>query len=574
MAQNSSFDLSQLGNMLKRLSAGQQLSLLLFVLLAIGGILAGSYYVGQESYQVLYSGMNPEDVGAVVTKLKEQKVPYRLDPGGTGVSVPVERIDEVRVQLAAGGLPQSGKLGFEVFDRTNFGMSEFTEKINFRRALEGELARSISSLTEVASARVHLVLPQTALFQEQEEKAKASVVVSLKTGRNMPNESIFGIGYLVASAVPGLKPENITIMDVRGNLLSLPSKGSLTPGLSQPEMETQLALEKELNDKILSILEPAFGKGKVTAKSSVELDLDRVEETAELYDPEKSAVTRRQVTRDSAGNGAPVGGVAGVGGNQPQTPQALLASTQNNDRSRQDENTNFEVSRTVRHTVQALGTIKKLSVAVMVDDKLVYTKDAKGQRVPGYVSRTPEELAKIRGLVVAAVGFKQERGDQITVENMPFQLLEVPVEEPPPTNLQRTWTVVQPYMRYVGVSMLVLLAYLSILRPLKRRVLDSLTMDTTREPGMLPGMVSGNGSEALLSGNMHPLPGGEQGSSPRKLLDLEKELDNKIEDELAVASLNADAKKTAAIKKRIMEMAKQQPEQTAQLIRTWVTRTP
>jgi flagellar M-ring protein FliF len=207
---------------------------------------------------------------------------------------------------------------------------------------------------------------------------------------------------------------------------------------------------------------------------------------------------------------------------------------------------------------------------VIVDDKLVFNKGAKGQRVPSYVSRSPEELSKIRGLVVAAVGFNQERGDQVTVENLPFQMLELPTEEPPPSAMKNYWTMIQPVTRYAGVALVILFAYLLLLRPLKRRVLESLRFEVLPDVHQLPESSAVSPQHSLPSGAMRSLPG-EQSSYVRKLSEVEKELDAQIEDELAVASLNADAKKAAAIKKRIVEMAKQQPEQTAQLIRSWLS---
>lgn len=570
MANSENFNMGQFAQLFNRLTPGQQVSMVLFVILVTGGIFLASYFVNQENYQVLYSGMNPEDAGAVIAKLKEQKIPYRLEAGGTAVSVPASRLDELRVQLAAGGLPQSGRIGFEIFDRTNFGMSEFAEQVNFRRALEGELARSIASLTEVASARVHLVLPKAALFQPQEERAKAAVVVKLRSGKGLSSESIFGISYLMASAVPGLKPENISIMDVQGNVLSLPSKGSLTPGLSQPEMETQIALEKELNAKILSILEPVVGKGKVGAKTSVELNLDRVEETSETFDPDKAAVARRQVSKESRSEGAGlgVGGIVGIIGNQPQAPQAPAGSAASNGRDRQDENTQFELSRTVRHTVQALGRIKKLSVAVIVDDKLVYKQDAKGKRTSTYVPRQPEELRKIRDLVNAAVGFNQERGDQVTVENLPFQILDFPAADEAPAPVgwtQQYWELVKPAGRYLGIAAIALFAYLTLLRPFKRKVLEGLQHAAAGAPKLLPS-ASGR---AAAERSAASLPG-VSGDYPKRLADVEKELEAKIENELAASELNADATKAVVIKKRIMNRAQEKPQETAQLIRSWV----
>ena len=578
-----------------KLTLDQRIGLAAMVFFIALGLVGVVYFTSQESYQTLYTGMNPEDAGTLAGKLKAQKVVYRLESGGTAIAVPASQIDELRVQLAAEGFPQSGKIGFEIFDRTNFGLSEFIEQVNFRRALEGEISRSIASLQEVATARVHLVLPKTALYKEQEEAAKASVVVKLKTGRGLAKESIIGITNMMASAVPGLKPENISIMDVRGKVLSVPLKEEAVPGLSKPELEAKASMEDELNAKVVSILEPVVGTGRVSARTSVELNLDQVEETAELYDPDKAAVSRRQVNREYTGGSPGIGGVVGVPGNQPAAPQNPVQATASlsGERNKQEETTQFEVPRTVRRAVQGRGQIKKLSIAVIVDDKGVPGQDSKGQKTLTYTARTPQEIQKIKDLVMAAVGYNSNRGDMVTVENLSFQTMEAPAEEP-----ERIWRsyyfdYVQPNSRYIFIAILVLLLYLTMFRPFQRRIFRVITSEhiptgvsaplllpETGVPGTLsgaipeglPGRAGAEGLPETLPATELRTPGMYQAAAeniPRRLSEVEKDLEAQLENELAASEINIDAKKSAVLKKRISQMAADNPEGIAQLLRSW-----
>ncbi len=586
----------------EKLTRAQRIGLgamLLTIVLGLAGVI---YYTGQETYQTLYSGMNPEDAGVLANRLKTQKIPFHLEAGGTAISVPASQVDELRVQMAAEGFPQSGKIGFEIFDRTNFGLSEFIEQVNFRRALEGEISRSIASLQEVASARVHLVLPKAALYREQEEPAKASVVVKLKTGRGLAKESIIGITNMMASAVPGLKPENISIMDVRGKVLSVPLKEDQAPGLSKPELEAKASMENELNSKVVSILEPVVGAGKVSARTSVELNLDQVEETAELYDPDKAAVSRRQVNREYSGGSPGLGGVVGVPGNLPAAPQnpSQAVASVTGERNKQEETTQFEVPRTVRRAVQGRGQIKKISVAVIVDDKAVTAQDAKGQKTVSYTARTPQEIQKIKDLVMAAVGFNAGRGDMVTVENLSFLTVESPPEE-----AERLWRTyyfdyVQPNSRYIFLALLILMIYLTIFLPFQRRIFRTIAPEPLPaeipSPLLLPETAE-QAPEAVPEGLPEGLPalGGQPGGMtpglpetlsaaelgpsgayqvaaeniPRRLAEVEKDLEAQLENELAASEINIDAKKSSVIKKRINQMAAENPEAVAQLLRTW-----
>src|SRR5215467_7826425 len=261
-------DIRSLENQLKllnsKLSWSQKLSLALLTIAVIAGVSALIYYTNQEEYQLLYTNLSAEDSGTVIAKLKELKVVYQLEDSGRAIKVPAARIDELRIQLASDGLPLSGKIGFEIFDRTNFGMTEFVEQVNYKRAMEGELVRTILSLKEISQARVHLVLPKESLFQDKAQPAKASVVVKLNAGRRLSENSISGIVHLVASAVEGLDPSNVTVTDSSGTLLSV-LQGSSDDALNRTQLAVRTQMEKDLSAKVTGILEPVVGVGKVKA---------------------------------------------------------------------------------------------------------------------------------------------------------------------------------------------------------------------------------------------------------------------------------------------------------------------
>src|ERR1051326_4615476 len=283
--------LDQVKTFFKRFSLQQKLALAgsgAIVLLLLWALV---HFMNRVEYQTLYADMDPQEAQGIVTKLQELKVPYELDADGRTVRVATEKLAEVRIQLASQGLPQSGRIGFEIFDQTNFGLTNFQEQVNYQRALEGELARSIMTLSEVEAARVHLVLPKESLFQSAEAQTKASVILKLKNGRSLSEGGVQGIINVVASSVKGLTPERVTLIDYRGKVLARPEgEGSLTGR----QLDERGRLENELSTKIMQILEPAVGPGKVRPQVSVSMNFQQVEETTERYDPQGSVLRSQQ----------------------------------------------------------------------------------------------------------------------------------------------------------------------------------------------------------------------------------------------------------------------------------------
>src|SRR5437667_618390 len=312
------------------------------------------YFVNRVEYQTLYADLDPQEAQGIIQKLQELKVPYELGTDGRTVKVASDKIAEVRIQLASQGLPESGRIGFEIFDRTNFGLTNFQEQVNYQRALEGELARSIMTLAEVEAARVHLVLAKESLFQNSDDQTKASVILKLKNGRSLSGSAAQGIVNMIASAVKGLTPEKVVLIDYRGKILSRNEGGE--SGLSAQQLDARQKLENELSGKIVQILEPAVGQGKIRPQVSVVMNFQQVEETVEQYDPQGSVVRSQQKQEEHQPKSDRVGGIPGprnapsanpasaAAGTAPAEPAAVNTS---NDLLKQNETINYEVSKAV-----------------------------------------------------------------------------------------------------------------------------------------------------------------------------------------------------------------------------------
>ena len=289
--------LTQLKQLNEKLTLNQKISILALAAAILTGVGLMVYFMGQEEYQTLYSGLNAEEASTVVNRLKDLKVPYQLTDAGKNIRVPKPKIDELRIQLASEGLPQSGKIGFEIFDKTNLGMTEFLEKISYKRALEGELARTILSLKEVSQARVHLVLPKESLFQEKSEPTKASVVIKLNAGKQISETMVSGIIHMVSSAVEGLSPQNVTVVDIAGRMLSS-KQGSPEESLTATQLELKGRYEKDLKLKVVNILEPVVGEGRVKADTWVTLNFNRSEQTEEKFNPQETPIRSQQKSEE------------------------------------------------------------------------------------------------------------------------------------------------------------------------------------------------------------------------------------------------------------------------------------
>lgn len=433
----------------------------------------------KSNYQVLFTNVADGDSGMIIQKLKELKVPYKVEGGG--ILVPAEKVYELRLQLAAQGLPQGGGIGYEIFDKTNFGTSDFVQKLNFRRALQGELSRTIQSLSEIENCRVHLAVPEKNIFMEKETRPSASVMVKLKPGRTLMPSQVQGIVHLISSSIEGLSPQDVTVIDHRGGMLTR-SAQETDLQLSQNQLEMQRSYEKEIEARVVNILEPITGKEKVKARASATLDFTRQEKTEEKFDPEGQVVRSEQKSQEKSVSGFS-GGVPGTSSNLPgkkTTPVTASGGTT----QKTNEVVNYEISKVVSRVVSPSQELKRISVAVVVDGTYAA---AQGTGAKKYTPRTEEEMKHYEDLVKKAVGFSSERGDEVRVVNMPF---ESGPSEDFSESKRDYWPILISAARYGAPLVAFLLIFVFILRPMTRSFLSTAGASNRSSSLALPKTVS------------------------------------------------------------------------------------
>jgi flagellar M-ring protein FliF len=528
--------------------SGKQLVSLSLAFLAVVGLTIGSaYWLNTPNYGVLFSDMDSESASSVIAKLKEQKVLYEIDDGGRTIRVPTTRVDELRLELAGQGMPGSGHVGFEIFDKTAFGVTDFLEHVNYRRALEGELARTISTISEVAGARVHIAMPQPSLFSGRDQPTKASVILKLRNKTQLAPQTVTAITGLVSASVESLKPEAVVIIDNFGRPLSKtedPDDASSSVGI-----ERQQRIERELSARVINLLEPIVGAGRVRVNVTAKLNSDTNEETEEKWDP--TPVIRSQQTVSQTANGV-AGAAQGVAGSRtnlppdPSKPEATTAAASMTNlptgAAHTAETTNYEVSKLTRHSLQPRGDVTKLSVAVLLDDdRPAATGDQ--QQAAAAKPRAAEELQKIHGLVAAAVGLDADRGDQLTVENIAFE--ETPVEPVvAPGAWQKYGPQVMEAVRVLGIVALGALALFGVIRPIIKGSLAAGAAGTA---------IAKSGPAAMAKAAV---------SGARTVQDIEAEMDA----QLAVGG----PQRMPVLTKRVAALTQREPENAAHLLRTWL----
>jgi len=449
---------------------------LLIVLLGTIGVLVFALKMGQKIDLVpLYRDLPPEDLASVIEYLKQQKVPYSVDPISGEIRVPSDKVYQLRMELASKGFPSGGKVGFEIFDKTKLTLGEFVQKVNYRRALEGELARSIMKLEPVKDCRVHIVLPKDSPFIGERIKARASVMVDLKMGRKLSEEQVESIKYLVASAVEGLDPEDVSVVDSKGRLLSQRVKDPALV-LASDQMTFQKQWEKALEDKITGLLEPIVGPGKVVARVSSEWDWRQTRQRQELFQAEP--VTRsRQVIEETSG-GTSLVGIPGVASNVPMgtRPQGIASGVglPSATSARRSEIVNYEVGKSFIETVEPMGRLKRVSIAVIVDGKY-RTVSQGGIQKAEFVPLPQEELQRIEEIVKNAVGIDPSRGDSLSVQCLPFT---VPYEEVPLPPSGFPLDRVLWALKYMMPLLVAFLVIFGVLRPLLKGVTQREEMPT------------------------------------------------------------------------------------------------
>jgi len=517
-----------LREVLRQWPVSKLIALIVVFVLTVAGI-AGMVFWGQSlDYQVLYSNLDREDTAAVCDRLAEMKVPYRIEGGGTAVLVPTEQVYELRMKLAQGGLPQGGGVGFEILDESKLGMTEFLQKVNFRRALQGELARTIRQLNEVSAARVHLSIPEKTIFRERQEPTKASVVVSLRSGRSLSRPQVQGIVRLVASSVEGLGADHVTVLNSAGELLSSPQEEEGAAATAS-QNDYRRGVAREYESRIQSMLDSVLGDSRSIVRVDVDLDFRRVERTEEKYDPDAVAVRTEARTKDKSSGTTAGGGIPGVLSNTPGATQAVPQGGSNS-AEKQKETINYEISKVINRIIEPSGIIKRLSVAVMVDGTYTTGDDGKAT----YVPRTPDELGRYEELVKTAVGFQADRGDQLVLTNVPFHREEVEEIPEEGADLGRLLPMI---MKYVIPVIAMLLGFLLVLKPLVRAV--QRTPVAPKAPPAIPQTAMSQGASAV--------PGG---SAPTAL---------------------SRGEERAAPQTQILEHVQQKPDQAASILREWMS---
>ena len=426
--------LKQLTDFWSALPTTKRIALVFFTMAVLVGVSLLSVLGSREHYSTLYSELSAEDAAQIVEKLKTAQVPYRIESNGTMIQVPEDKVAGLRLELAAGGLPRGGSVGFEIFDRSRIGATEFEQNVNLRRALEGELARSVMSVNGVKNARVHLVLPEHRLFAAREESASASVVVKLTNSANFGRREVAAVVYLVSMAVPGLSKDRVSVVSTEGLTLHRPNSDAAGVGdVATEGAEQSRVLASQLEGDAQAQLERVVGPGNADVRVNVELNPAARERTEELYEPSKTALRSEHKVEEA--NGVGEAGVAGVPGAKTNLPDAKegenaeVTATVGGGGVRKSQTRNWEVQRITQKTTTPPGEIRRLSVAVVLNGH--YEK--RGDKNV-FVPRSPEEVVAMAAIVKHAVGFNAERGDEVELRAVQFARLDsgedVPVLDP------------------------------------------------------------------------------------------------------------------------------------------------
>lgn len=537
--------MDQVKKLLLSLTGRQRLVILLSAIGVVAGVMWFSRWQHESGLRPLYTSLAPEDASAMVLKLREGGIDYRITDNGTTLLAPSAKVPELRLEMAGLGLPKTGRIGFEIFDKTNFGITDFAEHVNYRRAVEGELERSIMAISTVQQARVHVTLPKESVFLESREAAKASVLVGLRPGAGLAPQNVTAIMNLVSSAVEGLTPDSVSVVDMRGNLLSRPRRDGLPEGaqITEAALDYRQAVERDLVTKINNTLDPLLGADKFRTGVSAEVDMTSGEQSEESYDPTKSVMLTSQKTEDT--NGATHLAAAappGTGANLPNQPQRNPGNATGS--TKRTENITYQSSRTVKHVKLPQGTVKHLSIAVLIDQAVQWEGQGK-QLKRIIVPPSPEKLKTIQNVVATLVGFNEQRGDQLTIETLPFDStlnLEPPITgNPAPQKKPEITTQAQDLLKNkpvvwgaaAGGALILIVIVAGIARGKKRR--KNVDIGEPLLPAAAPSSPA-----AAIAGNTSAVP-------------------------------SLPPSRTEALLKQLQEAGRNNPEQWAGVLRGWLS---
>jgi flagellar M-ring protein FliF len=496
MASSPDF-LNQFKALITNLSPAKRVIFLSVVAGVVAGFILIISWTTSTEFGILYKNLSPEDAGLIIAKLKEDKVDYKVSSNGATVSISNDLLYEKRLELASQGLPQGGNIGFEIFDNTSLGVTEFVQNINYQRALQGELGRTINKFDEVESTRVHIVMPARSLFTDQDEPATASVVLRMHRGKMLSRDQVQGIVNLVSSSVSGLEPENVTVIDSNGNMLSGDKDASVTGRISNEQLEFKDSLEKNLEKRVKTMLDTVLGPDKSVVRISCSLNFKQQEQTEEKYYPDNQVVRSEQlVSAISGGADSLPSGVPGVSSNISPAGKNSSVSLTDNKIEKKDQTVNYEIGKIINHIVEPVGTVTRLSVAVMVDGKYEYKvfgsaadgiKDAEQENNAGeksedekeykkeegeriYISRSKEEMQQLEAIVKRAVNFDAQRGDEIEIVNIPFENSQPSFSDSAmePEGWLSTLKQNKILLKYAFSLLALMLMFLFVVRPLIR----------------------------------------------------------------------------------------------------------
>ncbi|RJR29808.1 MAG: flagellar M-ring protein FliF [Desulfobacteraceae bacterium] len=498
MAETGKETIRQFLQVLRSIPTGRKISLAVSTAVVVAGFVILLLWVNKPDYQVLFANLETADASRITQKLSEKKTPYQLKEGGSAILVPSDMVYQLRLEMAGDGLPRGQNIGFEIFNDMPFGTTEFVQRLKYKQALQGELARTIMGFDSVAQARVHIVPAGDSLFAEEERPATASVVLRLHGGRSLDSRQLQGIVNLVARAVEGLKPDNVTVVDMSGGLLSKGSEEDHATAMSKTQFDHQQKLERTLQNRIQTMLEPVVGANKVVARVSAQVDFERVNLVEEMYDPDKFVVRSEQRQKESSSRGK--GTAAGSPDLQTQVYQTQSSAASLDAKGYEKENStvNYEINKVSRQVTNAVGEVKRLSAAVIIDGPYVQEKGSDGKPVSKFIARNKKDMKVFEDIVKKAIGFNESRGDQVSVSNIPF----VPQEE------ERAGSDVLPWWMDYGKKatkpvfnlLLVCLFLLLTVKPFRRWIQQTgQTLNQTaalpqgHTAGSLPAQAGGDG---------------------------------------------------------------------------------
>jgi flagellar M-ring protein FliF len=552
---------NQLLKIWRSLNRSQQASIVLVPLLLIGIGWGGLKWKHDSDFHVVYSGLALEDAAALTQKLREASIEYKLDETGSSIMVPSARAADARLAIAGAGLPHSGRIGFELFDRTNLGASDFAEQVNYRRALEGELERTIATLAEVQQARVHLTFARESVFLDDKRPSKATVVLRLKRPGPMSSANVNAVANLVASAVDGLAPESVAIIDSNGRLLNRP-QNSGDPGeqLAEANLEYKRQVELELINKVNTALEPLLGAGRFRAGVNVECDFSTSEENEESFDSAKSVIVSSQASEESSAAGLSSGN-PGTASNLPKpTAPTIRPAVGASGVTRRSENVTWQPGRTVKRTVQPRGLIRRISAAVLVDQTVRW--EGSGAKMRKVLLPPSAEMMKgIRDVVAGVTGLNEQRGDAITVESLPFE--NTVAAEPPSAaiqgpaskqNLPLSWK--QPPLIagiVLGMGALGFFGWMMMSRKKKAEAVLQAELAAAQEKARIsPSAEAQKQLEKQLTEN----------ETQQAMFETEA---------LSKIKLPLNSRKTEVLVKHIRDTSHKDPASTANVLRTWIS---